>query len=322
MSNLNLKGFTKLGESTLSTDVVDNLISFFEWGLLEKGNYVNVTKDDIDVYGGEPSRLRLVQDPQYTDGQIWESHRKNWVWQSGVSSSPSPLVGTDDANPGVSGVYVDDVFYSTATTGTYAHHIDHANGRVVFDSPVDADSVVEAEFSYNYISVEYANGLPWFTELQYRSENSANFTTTASGDWSQFSRNRQQLPAIGVELTNGRSFRGYQLGGGQYVDIPVLFHCVAEDSYTRDQMVDVVSLQNDKTFKMYDQNAIATSSEFPIDYRGVPVSGAQSFPDLVSNFPGRFLRFKDATVDSVYNLSSRLYVGTVRATAEIIATHI
>ena len=56
-----------------------------------------------------------------------------------------------------------------------------------------------------------------------------------------------------------RTFRGYQLGGGQFVNTDVLFHIVADDEYTRDKLVDVVSLQNEKTIWMYDIDKVATS---------------------------------------------------------------
>ena len=35
----NLKGFTSVFQYTLNNDILDGLVEFFDYGLLEKGNY-------------------------------------------------------------------------------------------------------------------------------------------------------------------------------------------------------------------------------------------------------------------------------------------
>ncbi len=321
MADIDLKGFTKLGDSTLVNDIKENVISFFDWGLLKKDNYINVSIPSSGIYGGNEHQLRLVDDPRYTAGQVWEGFRSNWVWESGITSTDgAPLVGSDNANPGVSGVYVNDTFYPNTTAGVFAHHVNHPLGRVVFDSAIDTSSVVTCEYSYKYVNVTESNGLPWFKELHRRSErvDNSQFTTT-SGDWSQLSQNRYQLPAIGIEVANTRSVKGYQLGGGSsYVYTDVLFHCIGEDSYMRDSLIDIVSLQNDKVFHMFDLNAIADADAFPLDHRGVPASGALRFPDLTTNYKFKALRFLDMKFDSIYTLNPNLFVGTVKCTTELI----
>lgn len=319
MANIDLKGFSKLGDSTLTNDIKENLISFFDWGLLEKENYINVSIPTSGYYGGNEHVLRLVDDPRYTAGQVWEGFRSNWVWQSGVSGSPAPLVSTDNSNPGVSGVYVSGVFYPVATTGTYAHHINHPLGRVIFDTAIPTTSAVTCEYSYKYVNVTQSNGLPWFQEIHKRSERVENSQfITSSGDWSQLSQNRYQLPAIGIEIVNNRSFKGYQLGGSSYVYTDVLFHCISEDPYMRDNLLDAVSYQNEKNFMMYDLNDIADSGTFPLNHNGVPASGALRFSELITQFPFKNLRLFNMRFDSVYPLGTNLYVGTVKCTTEVI----
>ena len=39
----NLKGFTNVFQYTLNNDILDGLVEFFDYGLLQKGNYFNVT---------------------------------------------------------------------------------------------------------------------------------------------------------------------------------------------------------------------------------------------------------------------------------------
>ena len=156
-----LKGINSVFDYTLNNDIQDGLVEYFDWALLEKGNYFNVTSGELSPNGQDYSRLRLSSSDQYDDGQVWEGFRKNWVWQSGVSYSPAPIVGTNNVKPGISGVYVDGAFKPSTITGTYAHYVDYFDGRVVFDTAIPTGSVVQAEFSYKWINVLFANNVPW-----------------------------------------------------------------------------------------------------------------------------------------------------------------
>jgi len=310
-----LKGFTNLGDSTITNHVRENLLSFLDYGLIEKSNFENVEIPSSGYYDGLDHKLRPVSDPRYTDGQVWESARANWVWESGVGA----LTSTDNAYPGVSGVYVGGTFYPVSTTGTYAHHINHPMGRVVFDSAISTSSDVQCEYSYKYINVVKVDGLQWFSQIQKNSERSddANFIGN-SGEWAVLSENRQQLPMIGVEVSPIRRMEPYQLGGGQTVFTDFLFHCVADNMYDRDFLVDLICLQNQKVFDSFDLNDVATNNAFPLDYRGVPVSGALRYPDLVSTYTGIHIRLVNSRIDSMYSLTPDIHVGTVKVTTECI----
>lgn len=307
-----LKGFARFGESTLTNDIQENLVSYFDYNLLQMGNFVNVPVSTTGIYNGIDSRLRLVDDPRYTSGQIWATFRPNLVWESGVGA----LTSNNPAYPGASGVYVNSNFYAPDTTGTYAYHIDHINGVVRFNSAIPASSVVEMPFSYKYVSVVRSEGLSWFKELQERSERSDGDFASQSGIYELLPENRQPLPVIGIELA-GRKLSPYQLGGGQTVKTDIYVHCIAEDSYTRDNLVDIVTYQSKAAFRMYNLNAISSADAFPIDYRGVPNSGAKTFPELCNQYGGRKISIEDAKLDSVYSLG-RLKVGTIKITTEVI----
>ena len=281
----NLKGFSNIFEATLNNELQDNIVEFLDWGLMEKGNYFNVTKGELSPRSNDYSLLQLSSSPHYTAGQAWDGFRSNWIWQSGISSSPAPIVSDDNSYPGISGVYVDDVFRPVSGVGAYAHSVDYFNGRVVFDTAIPTGSKVQAEYSYKYINVLYANNVPWLREIQYRTlDVPSSFNNNDKGEFQIPSEMRIQLPAIAVEIVPRRTYKGYQLGGGQYVYTDVLFHCLAEDAYTRNSLLDMVSYQNDKKIHLFSSKSIATNSAFPIDYRGVPVTGALRYPDLVNTY--------------------------------------
>ena len=60
-----LKGFDDVGESTLSTVIQDNMVEYFDWALLEKGNFFNISIPTTGQYGGINHNLRLVDDTRY-----------------------------------------------------------------------------------------------------------------------------------------------------------------------------------------------------------------------------------------------------------------
>jgi hypothetical protein len=319
----NLKGFDSVFDSMLNNELQDNIIEFLDFSLLQKGNYFNVTLSESSPRGNDYSRLRLSSNDQYTAGQAWEGFRSNWVWQSGINYSPAPITGTDNANPGISGVYVNSVFHPTSGVGTYAHNIDYLNGRVIFNSPIPTGSTVQAEFSYKWINVVYANSVPWLREIQYRSyEPNSEFLSTTGGSWDKPPEMRLQMPAIAVEIVPKRKMTGYQIGGGQWIVTDVLFHCIAEDEMTRNKLVDIVSLQNDKTIYMFNSNAISSSGDFPLDHLGVPVSGAMRYPELISNHYSNRLRLKNSSVQGMEMINSNLYGGVVKLSTEVVDTKI
>jgi hypothetical protein len=310
-----LKGFTTFGDATVTTHVRENLISFLDYGLISKSGFINVEIPSTGYYGGNDHQLRPVSDPRYTDGQVWEGFRSNWVWESGIGA----LTSNDNTHPGVSGVYINDDFYPVSTIGDYAHHINHPLGRVIFDSPISTSSTVECNFSYKYVNVSRVDGLEWFKQVQQNSErsDSSNFINN-SGEWGILGDNRFQLPAIGIEILNSRKVNSFALGGGKFVFTDFLFHCVAEDVYTRDHLMDIVSLQEGKVLQSYDLNDISTNNKFPLDYRGVPVSGALTYPSLVSTYEGNRIRLIEPNIDSVYSITPNIHIGTVKLKTEVL----
>tara|TARA_B100001094_G_scaffold175162_1_gene169352 strand:+ start:1426 stop:2412 length:987 start_codon:yes stop_codon:yes gene_type:complete len=321
-----LKGFTTVHQSTIGNDIQDNLVEYFDWALLEKNNYFNSTLGELSPDSVDYSRLRLSKNDNFTSGQAWEGFRKNWIWQSGVSGVDghhNPITGTNNEMPGISGVWVDDTFHASDTTGDYSHHVDYFNGRIVFDSPIPTGSKVQAEHSYKYINVIYANNLPWIQEIQAKSlAIAANFLTNEKGDVNVPQEAKIQLPLIAVEAVPMRTFEGYQLGGGQWVRQDVIFHCIAEDEVTRNKLIDIVSLQNDKTICLFDSNKINTAAKFPIDYKGAPVPSALRYPDLVESYYGGKMRITKASVQQMQMLDSNIFGGMVRVTTDLIKSNI
>lgn len=316
--NDHLRGIINIHDQTLNNEIQDNLIEFFDWGLLEKGNYFNVTLSEQSYDGYDYSLLKKSSNENFRPGQAWDGFRKNWVWQSGISPSgmTPPIVGSDNSKPGISGVYVNDTFYPSNTTGAYAHNVDYFNGRVVFDNPIPIDSKVQAEFSYKYINVIYATSVPWIREFYLKTLDVSNRDSITIQPEMQI-----QLPAIAVEIVSNRHMKPFQLGPlGQFVYTDVLFHCIAEDDYTKNKLIDIITMQNDLSVNMFNTNLVSKASDFPLSNMGYPVSGALRFPDLVSKYQGDNIYLRQMKVQAVDMINSNLHVGIVRSTCENISS--
>ena len=123
----------------------------------------------------------------------------------------------------------------------------------------------------------------------------------------------------------GRSSEPYALGGTTHlVSTDVLFHVLAEESHTRDKIVDIVSAQQDKVLHMIDVDEVGKEEDFPLDYRGTTNQGAKRYPDLVNTSSdggyrdSRQMRLTNAVTQNPEEISPNLYHGTVRLKVEVI----
>lgn len=312
-----LRGFNSVFDTTLNNEIQDNLIEFLDWGLLEKGNYFNVNLGELSSGGKDVSRLNISNNEHYPIGTAWESPYKNWVWQSGITYTPTPITTTNIAYPGISGVYVNNTFYPSNTSGAYSHKVDYFNGRVIFDSAIPSGSKVQAEYTYKYINIVYANAVPWLREIENQSQ-----LENKKPEYSLPNEMTIQLPAIAIEIAPRRTMQGFQLGGGQYVNTDVLFHCIAEDDVTRNTLIDIISYQNDRSIIMFNTGAIANDNAFPLNIYGYPISGALTYPQIISKYPGYHTFLKNLNVQEVLTINSNLYVSVIRLTTEIIANQL
>jgi len=308
---------SQVGNTLLNSQLESNLKSFLDWGMLGIGGWFNVNIPTSGAWGGTFDQLRLVDDPSYGEGQVWESARKDWVWENEV-----PYTGGSPIS--ITGVSVDGTFYGTGDA-TYAHHYNYPLGRVVFDNPIASTSTVKLEYSYRNVQVYIADQAPWWDELQYNSMrvDDSSFSQVGSGNWAILSNNRVQMPAVVIEAVPRRTYQPYELGSSNnFITQDVLFHVVSESRWWRNQLVDIISLQKDKTLMLYDSNKLADSGAYPLDFRGMVVAPENNYSGLVSTDGYQFTsaRITDMGVTEMESYNSMLHEGTVRASFEVILT--
>lgn len=305
-----------IGETLLSSELENNLKWYLDFGMLGIGGWSDVNIPEAGPFGGNYDRLRPVNDPAYSDGQVWESSRKDWVWETG-----SPYSGYDPIQ--ISGVYINSTLRTTGEVG-YEHHYDYPLGRVVFDAAIATSETVQLEYSHRNVQVYIADQAPWWDELQYDSlrVDDADYLSTGSGAWGVLSNHRVQMPAVILETVPRRRFTPYQMGDlSQIVQQDVVFHVVSENRWWRNQLIDILSLQKDSQIQLFNTDTLIGSGVYPLDYRGMKTStNTLNYNNIVSTAQYKYAlaRMVEINITEMETHNSRLYEGTVRATLELV----
>ena len=304
-----------IGNTLLSSEIENNMKWFLDWAFLGIGGWSNVTMPTSGAFGGTFDTLRLVNDPSYSNGQVWEGARKDWVWETGSSYE-----GYDPIQ--ISGVYVNGVLKGTGDA-TYGHHYNYPLGRVVFDNPISTTDTVKVEYSYRNVQVYVADEAPWWDELQYNSlrVDDTYYSSTGSGSWGILANHRVQMPAIVLETVPRRRFKPYQLGDtSQFVQQDIVFHIVGENRWWRNQLVDILSYQIDSQVWLFKTDTLIESGAYPLDYRGMKVASPLNYNNVVNTPQYRYLlaRMTDMSITEMESYDARLHEGTVRATLEVV----
>jgi hypothetical protein len=313
-----LKGISSIGETLLMSEIERNCKAFLDWGLLNSaGAWTDVEVPTSGIYGGNFHALRPVNDENYTDGQVWESVKSDWVWETGVNYN-------DTDNPiNISGVYVNGTFYTTGNV-TFGHHYNYPLGRVVFDSPIGTGSTVTLEYSYRSVQVDIADNSVLWKELQQNSlrpDDSQWTTRDDRGEWAKATR--QQMPAIIVEAVPRRFQQPYELGNGSLlISQDIVFHVISEDRWWRNQLVDLLCFQDFKTIWMFNSDEVTSSGANALDYRGMKLGNPPMYPNLVDErgdgYRWKQMRFTNLNAYEIQTNNPNLHIGDVRATIEVV----
>lgn len=276
---MSLINTTLVTDSLVSDQLETNLIYWLNYELLGTCAYYNISASTSGAYGGLASKLRLSDDPNFSSGRVWESFRKQWVWQSGVQCSFGQPVQ-------ISGVYVNNVFRPTSGTDAYSFKVDYPNGRIIFTSGISTSSTVKAEYSCNHYQV-YNSDSPWWYDVQRNSfrVDDASFLITASGFWSRPPESRIQLPAVIVKATANMNKMPRQLGNlACYHEQDVKFFIIAETNRDLKWMVDTITNQSEATHECFDVNRMVASGVHPLSSDGSINNIGLNYPDLVSRY--------------------------------------
>jgi len=316
--NPSLIGIQNTQDATLSNILLDNFITFLDWGLMEKGGFNNVRIPESGMYGGYKTDLRPAQDPNFKPNQVWQGFRENWIWETGVSNATQPIQ--------VSGIYVNNTFlpytynpssgYYTGPSAT-GYRIDFVDGRIFFNNPIPATSTVQLNYSYKWVKVDRAEGVAFFRQIQTNDFRIDRNFLTGSGDWVQLGQTRVQLPAIFVEVVPNRTYQPYQLGGGQWANTDILFYVFSNRETDCSNLLNIISYQNDRVINLFDTNKISFSGAYPMTFKNDLVNRTYSYPYWVEWYPYDTCRIYNTKINNIAQMSVDFYVGTVRCSTQV-----
>lgn len=274
------RGVTNIKHDQFNQNLLYGTLYFMRWAALQIGAFQNINHTNASgLAGGDYSRLRPTVDPRYSNGSVWETFRADLVWETGVYFNPQPTL--------MSGVFVNDVWKPTPSTDTaYEHYIDYPHGRVVFTTPIATTSVVKGDFAHRTATFVDAAACPWFYDLMYEpyKVGRAEYLSAGSGSWAQLPEIRRQLPVIGIEVVDNRYQSPYALGGGQWTTQDVLMYIASDNKVDRDQWIDVLSMQNDRTIWLPNRKLMKENGNYPLDldYKGMRVTNPMQYPQLIA----------------------------------------
>jgi len=306
-----------LNDTFYISSVEENLKSFLDFGFLNIGGFINVNIPTSGLYSNSFHVLKNTTDPGYTGNKVWQTPKKNWVWESGISYN-----GSSPKN--ISGVIVNGVGYPAPTgSGSVTYSLDYENGRVVFNSSLTTASSVQMAYSYRWCNVLKSsdnNGWQYLQQLSYQPSNSMN--TNNKGDNAILANHRLQMPAIVIETTAKNNDIPYELGSLlSYRQQDILLHIYTENINDLNNIMDIIRYQKEKTIQLYDIKKVVNSGVYGLNANGSKNSNGLNYSQLINNntFHWNKMYIKDISfLDIQKNNTSNNFWCIIRLTSEII----
>jgi hypothetical protein len=310
--NTCFKSIKNINEDLILNIVESNLKMFLDWSFLCIGAWFDAKIPDNTIYGGtQHYRLFCTEDPSYEVGQVWQSIRKDWVWEYSASfNNLSPIK--------INGLYVNNKFIDINSNKFY---INYPEGKVVFSEPLSCNDLVLVNYSYRYVQVYRANDCPWFTLLQQSSFNTNNpdIKQQNIGEWSVGPHHRVQMPSIIIEALSRSRSRPHEIGNNSLItEQDIAFHVFAENRNDRNKILDILRLQQDIVLYLYDTNAVSSNEDYPLNFNNDLKPNALTYPNLVEKYKWKKCWIKNIGLIDILSSNPNLHQGIVKCTAEII----
>jgi hypothetical protein len=286
---------------SVMAQVEENLKAYLDYSFLNIGGFVNVSSGNT-IYSVNNTRTTVSQ-ASYVPGKTWETYRKDWVHETGISYN-----GTSPTR--VSGVSVNNIFLPTPTgSGNYGYKLDYPNGQIIFNKPIPTGSKVFVNHSYRKCQVYKSSTTNWWGEFR---------NAVYSDLPNEYSI---QTPAIVIEPTNRSNLIPYQLGDRSFfVDQDMLLYIFADSAIERNNISDMIRLQKEKNLYMYDINKVIKNGVYPLQYDGQINNSGQNYPSLLNNVNYSYLKLfiKDVNLLGLETYSKKLFWCILRLTTQTI----
>lgn len=299
--------------------VEENIKSFLDYGFLNIGGFINVNIPTSGLYSNNFHVLKNTTDPGYTGNKVWQTPKKNWVWESGISYNGSSPIN-------ISGVIVNGTNYPAPTgSGGVTYSLDYENGRVIFNPSVTITTNTNVQMAYSYrwcqvLKASDNNGWQYLQQLSYQPNSSIN--TNNKGDNAIMANHRLQMPAIVIETTSKNNDIPYELGSlVSYRQQDILLHVYTENINDLNSIMDIIRYQKEKMVQLYDIKKVVNSGVYGINANGSKNSSGLNYHQLINNptYSWNKMYIKDVSfLDIQKNNISNSFWCIIRLTSEII----
>lgn len=309
-------GVDSIGYPLIINELENNYKSFLDWGFLNIGAFTNINIPTQNISTFDLHQLKPIKDPHYPQLRVWQTPRKDWVYESGISySGTSPI--------DISGIYVNSNFYPAPTgDSSIGYKINYPEGKVIFNNNIPASSVVELEYSYKNIQIYKMEEFPYWKEIQHKSlENKVGFSLSDKGDFSISSEHRVQLPTIVIETVSRSTSRPFHLGDtSQILQQDILLHVISDNNTDKNNIIDIIRLQKDRIIYLYNTKNIVTNNVNALNYDGSKNINGQNYGTIINNDNYKWIecRISDINISDIYYTNIRLYGAIIRVTNELI----
>lgn len=292
-----LKNICSVRQQGISEKIETNLISYFDYGFIDKGGYFNVDLNQSGEYTPNLSSLTKVIDNR---GFTYWAGPQNWVYESGADNSG---VNTPAQ------IYVNNSPYSLAT-------INYRDGYV-YNIPSTGTSV-KAQFSYKWVNFVSADKIYGFGKKITYNQNRVDLDPVArSGAEMQIS-----LPYVSFEVPPISNQKAYGMGGGDFT--PTIYThnvkatIVSDNPNDVKRIGDIISGQQGYSISTYDPETVRASGDWPINLNGTINSG-KTHSELADLYPWENIWIEKVTVEKGPKLGVNLFQSIARIEVKVVS---
>lgn len=300
---------TDISQRDIVSTLEDNIKDFIDWGLLNIGAFVNVNIPVSSGNIGLHSLKPVSGDPSVVFPRSWESGKQSWIYETEVSyKNTSPI--------GLSGVYLNGTFLPAPTgSGSYGYHVDYVKGRINFTNNVSANSSVQLSYSFRLVHTYKASD-----NLIWKDIVDNNYNLPAVSNSGTYSANAIQLPAVVVQLAPRSVLIPYELGTtSNILQQDVLIHILTDNAVQRNNLIDILLKQKDKTLNLYDVNKAIKNNRQSLNYRGEVNSNRFNYDQISTNpeYITHRCYIVNAVLSEIQSITTSLHHGVIRWSAQI-----
>lgn len=294
-SNIN-----SLSDHSLIAQVEENLKAYLDNGFLNIGGFINCVSG-TGLYGTVDNKLTQTSASNYQKGTVWETTNKDWVYETGIDYNGTHPIP-------VTGIYVNNIFLPSPTgSGNYGYSLNYNNGQITFNRSIPPQTNIRLNYSYKRVHVYKSSVANWWGEFRNA------VYSDLPNDYALYT------PCVIIEPTSRTEMKPYQLGDRSFfTDQDFLLYIFAESAIERNNLADIIRFQKERTLLTYDINRVIRDGVYPINFNGSVNNSGQCYNQLLTNYRGPNLFFKNITQMGMETYSKKLFWCILRITTQTI----